>query len=157
MGDYTWASKYYQLSWWRKLATVKSLNTDVSSISPLSGQRNGATLLVGIWCPSFSESNGAAVEQTVRTTHVRRGNQQNSIRNFKSSVSWMALRTSFEKAKRALKGTTLVLKDHQVRWLVRVWLAYRQQVSIWRAHIKFWWRKENVSSREESGEKSGQG
>ena len=63
----------------------------------------------------FSESNGAAVEQTVRTTHVRRGNQQNSIRNFKSSVSWMALRTSFEKAKRALKGTTLVLKDHQVR------------------------------------------
>ena len=68
---------------------------------------------MGIWCPSFSESNGAAVEQTVRTTHVRRGNQQNSIRN--SSVSWMALRTSFEKAKRALKGATLVLKDHQVR------------------------------------------
>ena len=60
MGEYNGVIKYYQLSWWSKLAIVKSLKAEVSSISPSSERleelwvmclyaENGATLLVGIW------------------------------------------------------------------------------------------------------------
>ena len=34
--EYNWVIYYYHLSWWRNLATEKSLKADVSSVSPSS-------------------------------------------------------------------------------------------------------------------------
>ena len=70
MGEYNGVIKYYQLSWWCKLAIVKSLKAEVSSISPSSERleelwvmclyaENGATLLVGIW---WRENNNKLVK-----------------------------------------------------------------------------------------------
>ena len=36
LGEYNRVVKYSQLSWWRKLATIKSFKADVSSVSPSS-------------------------------------------------------------------------------------------------------------------------
>ena len=61
VGEYNRVIYYYQESWQRKLATLKSLKADVSSVSPFSERLeelwvacvflcwNGATLLVEIW------------------------------------------------------------------------------------------------------------
>ena len=38
MGEYNRVIKYYQLSWQRKLATVKSFKADILCISPLLEQ-----------------------------------------------------------------------------------------------------------------------
>ena len=46
VGEYKWLIKYHQLSWWRKLATVKNFKAEVSKLLTVAN-------LITLSCPQF--------------------------------------------------------------------------------------------------------